>query len=557
MRTVLGKTEFFITIIILVLIFFFSAKSIFITGFFPVHDDTQPSRIFEMAKALSYGQFPVRWVPDLGYGYGYPIFNFYAPLPYYVGAFFKLLGFTAIDSTKFMYASGIILAVILMYIFVNELSGNCEALIASALYTYAPYHAVNIFIRGAVGEYYAYGFIPLVLYGITKIFKGKTREGITWGSAGLTGILLSHNIMGMISLYFLAGGFIFYFIYLILTKKKHSVTINLLLMILLGIGLSAFFILPAYTEKNYTKVGMLTRDGSDFKRHFVYLDQLWNSSWGYGGSTPGREDGMSFKLGKIHILLAMLSFISLFIIKRKQNNNLIKINLIFIIIFLISVYLMLEYSSWIWQLLPDFAFIQYPWRFLNFSAAALSAIASYIIYNFKPKLKLIITFLLVLLIIFINGKYFIPKEYIPLKDEDYVADENIRYKISKISDEYMPLAFPQIKNPDDTARSLISGNTDYKLITDTPTDKKIMVKSTQSDLDLNIAYFPGWRARSNGKITEITAHNGKLSVILPTGNNNLEIYFTNTPVRNIANTISVLSLFLLVYVSLFWKKRIV
>ena len=64
----------------------------FHSGFFPIHDDTQVQRVFEMKTALKDGMFPVRWVPDLGYGYGYPIFNFYAPLPYYIGGFINLLG---------------------------------------------------------------------------------------------------------------------------------------------------------------------------------------------------------------------------------------------------------------------------------------------------------------------------------------------------------------------------------------------------------------------------------------------------------------------------------
>ncbi len=40
-------------------------------GFFPMHDDTQPSRVYEMKKVLSEGQIPARWVPDLGDGYAY------------------------------------------------------------------------------------------------------------------------------------------------------------------------------------------------------------------------------------------------------------------------------------------------------------------------------------------------------------------------------------------------------------------------------------------------------------------------------------------------------
>ena len=87
---------------LVIIISLFTLKPLFAQGFFPMHDDTQPSRVYEMSKSLLQGQFPVRWVPDLGYGFGYPLYNFYAPLPYYIGAFFNILGYDPLLSTKIM-----------------------------------------------------------------------------------------------------------------------------------------------------------------------------------------------------------------------------------------------------------------------------------------------------------------------------------------------------------------------------------------------------------------------------------------------------------------------
>ena len=67
-------------------------KPILVPGFFPIHDQTQVVRVQQMAEAYQAGQFPVRWVGDLGYGFGYPIFNFYAPLAYYLLEALHLLG---------------------------------------------------------------------------------------------------------------------------------------------------------------------------------------------------------------------------------------------------------------------------------------------------------------------------------------------------------------------------------------------------------------------------------------------------------------------------------
>ncbi len=49
--------------------------------YFTHHDDVQVIRLYEMDKCFKDHQIPCRWVPDLGGLYGYPIFNYYAPMP--------------------------------------------------------------------------------------------------------------------------------------------------------------------------------------------------------------------------------------------------------------------------------------------------------------------------------------------------------------------------------------------------------------------------------------------------------------------------------------------
>src|SRR6266700_6248970 len=120
----------FIPLIILLLLSYGAIASFFHPGFFPIHDDTQVQRVFEMKKSLADGMFPVRWVADLGYGYGYPIFNFYAPFAYYVGGLINLVGFNALIATKIAMACAIVLAGISMYFFAREFWGEAGGLIS-------------------------------------------------------------------------------------------------------------------------------------------------------------------------------------------------------------------------------------------------------------------------------------------------------------------------------------------------------------------------------------------------------------------------------------------
>jgi len=105
-------------------------SSLFSPGYFPMHDDTQVARVVTMGRALRNGEFPVRWVSDLGYGYGYPIFNFYGPLPYYIGGSLYALGINGLIATKTMMIFGLILAAVSMYAFGAKVVGRWGGVLA-------------------------------------------------------------------------------------------------------------------------------------------------------------------------------------------------------------------------------------------------------------------------------------------------------------------------------------------------------------------------------------------------------------------------------------------
>ena len=188
-----------------------------------MHDDTQVVRVDQMFQALRLGQFPVRFVPDLGYGYGYPIFNFYAPLPYYVGGFLTLIGFDSLVATKIIFALALILSGVSMFVLVKEFFGKSPALVSSVVYLYFPYHAVNTYVRGDLAELFAYAFLPLVFLSLFKIhYNSKiSRFYLILGALSIAAVVISHNLSA-----FMLFIFIFLFIVLSLFTKKERNTIN-------------------------------------------------------------------------------------------------------------------------------------------------------------------------------------------------------------------------------------------------------------------------------------------------------------------------------------------
>src|SRR5262245_58513871 len=97
-------------------------------------------RLYELLAALAGGQFPARWMPDAAYGYGYPFFNYYAALPYYLAALLHVYGFSYVAALKLTQTAALLAAAAGAYGWARSLSfSRDQAVLAAAAYTFAPF----------------------------------------------------------------------------------------------------------------------------------------------------------------------------------------------------------------------------------------------------------------------------------------------------------------------------------------------------------------------------------------------------------------------------------
>ncbi len=529
-------------LIVVIVLSFFMVRPLLGDGYFPVHDDTQIARVVVMGHALRQGQFPVRWVSDLGYGYGYPIFNFYGPLPYYVGGALSAAGASGIVATKFMMGLGLVLSGIFMYVAIADILGISAGILAATLYMYAPYHAVQAYVRGSVGEYWTLAFLPLIFWGLAKIHLNKQTSGVLIGAFGLAGLILSHTILG-----YVGGMFVGIYSIIVAFRGKRTA----LMLTLLGFGLSAFFWLPAISEMKYTNVASQVSATSYYHDHFVCLPQLWESPWGFGGSVVGCLDGLSFKLGKIHIVLAGLAMVLGLYFQIFRKKLMRATSMFGCIVFVLSVFFLLPISEPFWGIIPNFPFIQYPWRFLTFGIFGLSLVGATVVsYIPRSVYRGLIVILLVGLVIYVEGKRFAPQfSYKPLPLEfEQISD--IQYRASKISDEYLPADVPRPLDVKDTVRDTIvpSGAYTLEVMFESDTYGKYGFHALDATrVVIHKAYFPGWKYWVNSVEQKPIIEHGLPSILIPKGESVAEIRFENTPVRTIGNVISLLSLGVLIY----------
>ena len=517
----------------------------FNTRFFYTQDHIFIARLNQMSAALSDGHFPVRWAPDLRYGE--PIYNFYAPLPYYFGALIHTLGFNFIWVSKILFILSSILSALTMYVFARLLFSKKGAFLATVLYVYAPYRAVDLYVRGALSETWAFVFFPLIFYASILLSEKVNLKRISFLSLTLAGLFLTHNVTTLMFLPFLG----LWWIYLLFKDKNWKLILSFAGSFTLGLGLAAFFLLPALFESSFIQTKYLTVGYFNFRAHFVAYGQFFSTFWGYGSSLWGLDDGLSFQIGLAHWATLVLALCIGFIyIKKKKPLSL----LIFLGgSFLLSLFLQHNKSAFVWEAIPPMAFIQFPWRFLTISIF-LVAIAGGVIADYLGRFK-IIYFILVGLIIILNINYFRPKEYVDNSFFDKFLYPEIMRTGRDLTKDYLPIWVKTTDGPPLNYLEAEEGSINVLGF-----EKKTAFASAQvnvlsdSLIVVPIAYFPGWTVMANGKniSLEKPLEQGLIRFKLPVGTYNIKFELKDTYVRLIGNFISLSSLLVLI---LFRYKR--
>jgi len=572
----ISSLEFFILIIITAL----AIAGLLNNQYFSIHDDQHIARLYLLDQAIKQGNLYPRWVGGLGFNFGYPLFNFYPPLIYYVAELFHLTGFNLLWSLKLMIITGTFFSSIGMYLLGKRFFDKKTGLLSAVLFIFFFYRAITIYIRGAWAEFFALSILPFVFLGLDNIYRNNKKPLLFSLSLGF--LILAHPLIAFPTFFFIGLFFVYYFLS---TKNRWQFIKNFLVGIFYAIGLSAFFWLPSFVERKYTLIDtILTHELANYKIHFVYPYQFWFSPWGYGGSIAGPSDGISFQLGKVHISLAFFSllvFLFYFLIKKKKESIKIYIFLFFLLLF--SLFMSSIYSQFLWDKIKYLWYLQFPWRFLTFSGIFISLIAGAGIYYFGKIIKsdngikkvlfnLIIVSLLTVTVI----KY---STYLnPYKPEGYnekklTSFEEISWRVSKTSFEFSPYGIKTKKTELGTTtigldkkdltresfetRLLNKGSAEVKILTDKFSEKEFYIESTGLlEFKLNTFNFPGWQANLDGKEIKINDNNGYklISVLVPEGNHKLIFIFKNTPIRTLGNLISIFSLIALVCLLLSLKK---
>lgn len=519
--------------IIIFLLFIFGligSYRLFRQGYFSMQDDMHVFRLEQLDKCLSDGQFPCRYIQQGGYGYGYPLYNFYSPFPYYFSLAFHYLGLSYIDSIKLFFTLTSFIRPIGIFLFVSALFGSAAGVTSSAIFSLAPYQATNSFVRGALAENFALAIVPFIFWAF------YTKRYLLF-SFFIFVLSLSHNLTLLWTLPLLTV-----FIFTHLKFKSYSY----IKFLLLGLLMSSFFIIPAFFEKKFTTVDTMTQGYFSFVNHFATISQLFfDRSWGYGASLWGPKDDMAFQVGYIQWLLPI---ISLFIIRNQLTR-------FFLIIGFFFLFLTHNKSGFLWDNSTFLPYFQFPWRFIGPAVLCFSIAAAPLFQKYKK-----FTIPVIVILILLNFNYFKEDIWYPdLKDSDrFTKSEVIRQSGAGLKD-YWPKYSTDFPTEFASDPQVLSGIVQINSFSKTSNfaSGNIQVNSSSALISLPIAYFPKFELIVNNQPQNflIDKKTGLITLVLNSGQNIFQLTFVDTPIRFISNILSIVSLIIFGLLLFFRVKK--
>lgn len=495
------------------------------------------ARIEGIKTSLLLGEFPNRISEYWLNGYGYASAIFYGELFLYVPAFLQILGFTLQGAYK-IYAVLINLgtAFISYYSFRKVFRDHRAALIGSAAYMLLPYRLVNIYWRGAVGEYTAMMFFPLIFYGLMRIYTDSAdneqyKTNYIPLVLGMTGIIQCHVISCVI-----VGMFIGLFCLIFLKKTFSAPCFKQLLKAVMGTVLLNFWFLIPFAD--YMRLGYIGRENlistpGKMNANGVYLSQMFTIfQTGAERSYHVIED-MEF-INERSYALGAVAFAAVFYLvyrlyRGKMKMEIVKIGDISLALAALAGFMCTVWFPWSYLQRMNGLFhmiiknIQFPWRFLgicSFFLVLTTISLFYLLDRESSRHRYRMCFVMLASLIMISADYY-------MYDYTYHAEKSIYRDESDVGSDEIGLGeYLPKETPEGYAYEAVSvPGSGVEVVEECRTGggHKVVCKNTAQEdsyIDLPLLPYKGYVCRdqrTEEKLQVQLSLPGRLRVLLPRG----------------------------------------
>jgi hypothetical protein len=528
-------------------------------------------RVQQLLVSLRSGAIPARWMPDAAQGLGYPFYAYYAAFPYYVAALLAWAGSGVLWGIKLTQALGMLLAGGALYRLARELGASPPAaLLASTVYTFAPFHLVNVYVRGdALSEFYAYALYPPILLALRRVVRAPSPGGLALAGGSYALLILSHNISALLfsplALLWVVGEA------LTLGEGRWRRLAVGGGALVLGLALSAWFWLPALREQPYVQLQDQTTGYFHYAGHFRAAN-LVQGNLLHNYALDAQHD--PFAMGLVQTMLAALG-LAAWAVRAAIRRRVVVAEGILVLALLGSTWLITPSSRWVWEHVPLLPYTQFPWRLLSVQALAAALLTGQIVPAWPGRgapsegargapsedaRGVGILAIALALVAAMGGLGSLRVARLPLGEGEITPQNVMLYETysgnigTTVRYEYLPREM--VPRPFVSAVQLNDGFKPAPLVLEgtlrRATLQRATAESEQWQLELetpallafHTAYFPGWQATVDGVATpvEALAGLGQIGLRLPAGEHTVTLRLGLTRVRRGAAVVSGLAL---------------
>ncbi len=334
-------------------------------------------RLAQYDHLFRQGVFFTRWAPDMAFGYGFPLFNFYAPLSYYFAEFFSLIVAGDLNlGIRLTFAFGIIASGVTIYFLAKEFFSQPAAFVAAVAYMYAPYQGYDVYFRGNLAESFAWWLMPLSLLFMARLVRSNDWRWAAPTIISFAAVILSHNAFALLFSPLLT----LFAVWLIVAKQTASEAqwrlaewSKVVIVLVFGLALTTFFWLPALIEREFVHTDrLLVPPTFVYWGNFVTLREL------LALPRTVHPDLINPSIPRaLGIPQTVLALLSLLVFIKSASHRIQKwLVTFFAAATVVTGFLMLPASEPVWDVVPLLEFVQFPWRFLGITALTLAFLSA-------------------------------------------------------------------------------------------------------------------------------------------------------------------------------------
>jgi len=531
-------------------------------------------RVVELDQCWRDGVFYPRWAPDMAFGYGYPIFNYFAPLLYYLTELVHVVGLGFESAFKLVLIGCLVLGAWGTYALTKDFLGSKAGILAAAAYYYAPFTLREIYVRGGYAQLLAVSLMPAAFWSFNRLVSRDSPLYVVTSTLLLGAVLLSHNITAMLFLPLL----VLFVVWIICTLSRWRKIRYAILVLMLSFGLASIFLLPALAEKPLVKLSRSTEGYLDFRQHFLTVGEILSPS--AVPDTSSLNPTWLHNLGTAHLPLIVLGLLAMAVGPPTGRQRIQAA--FFLVMLLMCIFMTLPPSTPIWEHVPLLAFAQFPWRVLDLGVPASAFLVgmSVRLWSRLPGRRtgiILVTLSVAFTVVAAFGHLYVqwPRESKEqLSPADVVLHE-LRTGIlgTTSAGECLPTWVIEEPKSSPLVEQYQSGGTISKLDVDAlpgsaraelvrhtvESDEYRVITADRVTVRFLTLDYPGWQAFVDGEPVPISPSypEGLITFQVPPGEHIVLVRFGDTPIRTAANLISAGTVVLMVGISVWlgFRKR--